>query len=264
MEKCEIFLKICRITSRVRQEKSALTEAELVEAVRMGLREGQTEMVCRYAERVFAMVVRQVTDVMDAQELTQDTFLRAFSRIDSYDPQKASLSTWLCRIAYRLTLDFLKRRSPAIVSMEESSVWQTDISDELLEAELSTGNEERIGLLEQVMDSYEQNWTREYFAFEHDIKLIDETGHQYKLRETQGIPQDELFFMEGMAGDYIAYVMVFDPLPLDLTKIIYIEPAGEPFNAWGANWSGSVTTLDIKQLQENQKLFEYFPRKIVE
>ena len=107
---------------------------------------------------------------------------------------------------------------------------------------------------------YEQNWTREYFVFEHDIKLIDETGH----RETQGIPQDELFFMEGMAGDYIAYVMVFDPLPLDLTKIIYIEPALEPFNAWGANWSGSVTTLDIKQLQENQKLFEYHPRQIVE
>ncbi len=111
---------------------------------------------------------------------------------------------------------------------------------------------------------YEQNWTREYFVFGHDIKLIDETGHQYKLRETQGIPQDELFFMEGMAGDYIAYVMVFDPLPLDLMKIIYIEPALEPFNAWGANWSGSVTTLDIRQLQENQKLFEYFPRQIVE
>lgn len=175
MEKCEIFLKICRITSRVRQEKSALTEAELVEAVRMGLREGQTEMVCRYAERVFAMVVRQVTDVMDAQELTQDTFLRAFSRIDSYDPQKASLSTWLCRIAYRLTLDFLKRRSPAIVSMEESSVWQTDISDELLEAELSTGTEERIGLLEQVMDSLsddEQMLLTLYYFEDHPLTEI--------------------------------------------------------------------------------------------
>lgn len=175
MEKCEIFLEIGRITSRVRQEKSALTEAELVEAVRMGLREGQTEMVCRYAERVFAMVVRQVTDVMDAQELTQDTFLRAFSRIDSYDPQKASLSTWLCRIAYRLTLDFLKRRSPAIVSMEESSVWQTDISDELLEAELSTGNEERIGLLEQVMDSLpddEQMLLTLYYFEDHPLTEI--------------------------------------------------------------------------------------------
>ena len=131
---------------------SALTETAIVEAVRRGRREGQTEMVGRYAERVFAMIVRQVTDVMDAQELTQDTFLRAFSHIDSYDPHKASLSTWLCRIAYRLTLDFLKRRRPMIVTLEDSMVWQTDISDEQLEAELSTGNEERIRRLELLMD----------------------------------------------------------------------------------------------------------------
>lgn len=88
---------------------SALTETELVEAVRKGRREGQTEMVSRYAERVFAMIARQAPDMMDAQELTQDTFLRAFSHINSYDPHKASLSTWLCRIAYHLTLDHLKR-----------------------------------------------------------------------------------------------------------------------------------------------------------
>lgn len=158
----------------MRQEKSTLTEAELVEAVRMGLREGQTEMVCRYAERVFAMIARQVTDVMDAQELAQDTFLRAFSRIDSYDPQKASLSTWLCRIAYRLTLDFLKRRSPAIVSIDIEKEW-TDISDEQLEAELSTGNEERIGLLEQVMDSLpddEQMLLTLYYFEDHPLTEI--------------------------------------------------------------------------------------------
>jgi len=131
---------------------SALTETELVEAVRRGRREGQTEMVCRYAERVFAMVVRQVTDVMDAQELTQDAFMRAFSHIDSYDPRRASLSTWLCSIAYRLTLDFLKRRRPTMVSMEETSVWQTDISDAALEAELSTGREERIDQLMEMVD----------------------------------------------------------------------------------------------------------------
>ena len=123
-----------------------------MEAVRKGRREGQTEMVGRYAERVFAMIVRQVTDVMDAQELTQDTFMRAFSHIDSYDPQKASLSTWLCRIAYRLTLDFLKRRRPMIVSMEDYSVWQTDISDNELEAELSTGREDRIDQLMKMVD----------------------------------------------------------------------------------------------------------------
>ena len=131
---------------------STTTETEIVAAVRKGRREGQTEMVGRYAERVFAMIVRQVTDVMDAQELTQDTFLRAFSHIDSYDSQRASLSTWLCRIAYRLTLDFLKRRRPQIVSIEDSQVWQTDISDAELEAELSTEREERIEQLMEMVD----------------------------------------------------------------------------------------------------------------
>ena len=131
---------------------SALTETEIVEAVSRGRREGQDQMVCRYAERVFAMIVRQVPDVMDAQELTQDSFMRAFSHIDSYDPRRASLSTWLCRIAYRLTLDFLKRRRPVNVSMEDTQVWQTDISDKELEAELSTGREERIQRLTELMD----------------------------------------------------------------------------------------------------------------
>ena len=111
----------------------ALTEAEIVEAVRQGRREGQTELVGRYAERVYAMIARQVTDVMDAQELTQDAFMRAFDHIDSYDAQKASLSTWLCRIAYNLTLDFLKRRRPMIVSIEDNTKAQRDISDEELE-----------------------------------------------------------------------------------------------------------------------------------
>ena len=131
---------------------SDLTETAIVEAVRKGRREGQTEMVSRYAERVFAMIVRQVPDVMDAQELMQDAFMRAFDHIDSYDPHKASLSTWLCRIAYRLTLDFLKRRRPMIVSLEDTKVWQTDISDEVLEAELSTGREERIERLQKVIN----------------------------------------------------------------------------------------------------------------
>lgn len=136
----------------MRHETSTPTESDIVTAVSDGRREGQDEMVCRYAERVFTMIVRQVGDVMDAQELTQDTFIRAFSRIDSYDANRASLSTWLCRIAYRLTLDFQKRRRPMIVSIENSQTEQADISETLLEAELSTGREERIERLEQLMD----------------------------------------------------------------------------------------------------------------
>ena len=128
------------------------TDEQIVEAVKGGGSKGMGLMVSRYGQQVFAMIARQVGDAMDVEELTQDTFLRAFSHIGSYDPQKASLSTWLSRIAYRLTLDFLKRRRPLIVSIEDTKVWQTDISDQQIEAELSTGNEERIERLQLLMD----------------------------------------------------------------------------------------------------------------
>ena len=111
---------------------------------------------------------------------------------------------------------------------------------------------------------YEQNWTTEYWGFENGIKLVDNAGHQYKIREVLGLPLDEQFFMKGNSGDYVAYVLVFDPLPLDISTITYIEPEGEPFNAWGANWSGKViSNLSIQDLRENQKLFDYYPRIVV-
>jgi RNA polymerase sigma-70 factor (ECF subfamily) len=98
------------------------------------------------------MIVKLVPNVMDAQELTQDVFLRAFDRINSYDPQRSSLSTWLCRIAYRMSLDYLKRKHPRVLSFDDNQVWQIDISDEQLEAELSTNRKERIELLGRLID----------------------------------------------------------------------------------------------------------------
>ena len=153
-----------------------LTETEIVEAVQRGWREGQAEMVGRYAKRVFAMIARMVSDVMDAQELTQDTFLRAFSHIGGYDPQRSSLSTWLCRIGYHLTLDFLKRRRPLIVAMENDE----GVCDE--DVELSTGREE---LIEQLM------W------------LVDELPDEERMLVT-------LYYFENRPLTEIAYIMDVD------------------------------------------------------
>ena len=153
------------------------TDVQIVEAVKSGRREGQDLMFGRYAQEVFAMIIRQVSNEQDAEELTQDTFLRAFSHIGSYDPGRASLSTWLCRIAYRLTLDFLKRRRPFVVSMEDTEVWQTDISDEQLEAELSTGNEERIQRLELLIDDLSPDERMLLMLYYFEDRSLDECSY---------------------------------------------------------------------------------------
>ncbi len=153
------------------------TDDQIVEAVKSGRREGQDLMFGRYAQEVFAMIIRQVSNEQDAEELTQDTFLRAFSHIGSYDPERASLSTWLCRIAYRLTLDFQKRRRPFVVSMEDTEVWQTDINDEQLEAELSTGNEERIQRLELLIDDLPPDERMLLMLYYFEDRSLDECSY---------------------------------------------------------------------------------------
>ena len=155
-----------------------------MEAVKGGGSKGLGLMVSHYSQQVFAMIARQVGNAMDAEELTQDTFLRAFSHIASYDPKRASLATWLSRIAYRLTLDFLKRQRPLIVSIDDTEVWQTDISNEQLEAELSTGNEERILRLQLLMDNLPPDerllLTLHYFEnrqLDECAYIMDSTSH---------------------------------------------------------------------------------------
>ena len=113
--------------------------------------------------------------------------------------------------------------------------------------------------------STEMNWRREYFGRGGNTILIDKSGHQYKCKDVMDYPNDKLFWVQGYSGDYFAIVLIFEPLPLNLETITYIVPEGEPFKANFANWSGEVKSdLSIKELRDNQKLFKYFPRKMVE
>lgn len=167
--------------------KTVQTEKQILESVKNGEHEGQDEMLRSYASRVFAMIVKQVPDVMDAQELTQDTFLKAFRYIDRYDAQQSSFSTWLCRIAYRLTLDFLKRRRPIVVSLEDYAFWQTDISDEELEAGLSTGDNQRIELLQELVQ-----------------QLPDEERMLLTLYYYEDLPLTEIAYITGINSKALA------------------------------------------------------------
>ena len=110
----------------------------------------------------------------------------------------------------------------------------------------------------------EQNWFREYHGRGGKTILLDQQGHQYKCRGVVDYPNDRLFWLEGYPGDYFAVVLIFDPLPMNVESFTYVVPEGEPFSAWGANWSGEVITdLNVQDLRQNQQLFEYYPRRVV-
>ena len=111
----------------------------------------------------------------------------------------------------------------------------------------------------------EMNWRREYFGRGGNTILIDNQGHQYKCKGVMDYPNGPMFWVQGMSGDYFAIVLIFEPLPLTLENITYIVPEGEPFKANFASWSGEVKPdLSIKELRQNQHLFDYHPRVVVE
>ncbi len=114
--------------------------------------------------------------------------------------------------------------------------------------------------------AYELNWNQEYFRFSDNITLTDQTtGLEYKIHNVQGVPFNRLFMLKGNAGDWVAFLMEFPPLPLSTYKLTYHEPKGESFSAWGADWSEKrIYGMSVQELKDNQKMFEYLEPKTVE
>jgi RNA polymerase sigma-70 factor (ECF subfamily) len=67
------------------------------------------EVVHRYKNKVHNYVARMVNDAEDAEDLTQDVFVKAFISLGSFRGE-ASLQTWLYRIATNLCIDRARRR----------------------------------------------------------------------------------------------------------------------------------------------------------
>src|SRR5215813_9038289 len=80
------------------------------EAVEPGLEllERQNHFVSAHMRRIFVQIYRIVRNVSDAQDLTQEAFIKALQRQEQLkDEQKAS--HWLSRIATNTAIDFLRR-----------------------------------------------------------------------------------------------------------------------------------------------------------
>ena len=66
------------------------------------------QLVMRYQDYVFTVVNRMVQHREEAQEITQDTFVKAYSSLSSFRGD-SKFSSWLYTIAYRKTLDRIKK-----------------------------------------------------------------------------------------------------------------------------------------------------------
>lgn len=89
--------------------ESSAHDARLVEDARKGNRDAYGELVMRYERRLLRVIDRFVNDFELSRDLAQETFLRAYERLDQYDPSRR-FGPWLFRIGVNLTLDYLRRK----------------------------------------------------------------------------------------------------------------------------------------------------------
>jgi RNA polymerase sigma-70 factor (ECF subfamily) len=80
-----------------------------VERTRAGDSAAFRVLVDRYGRSVFRLAYRMTNNEFDAEDVVQETFLRAYKQLESYE-SRSSFSTWLYRIAANYSLDLIRSR----------------------------------------------------------------------------------------------------------------------------------------------------------
>jgi len=108
--------------------------SEMSEVIEPGLelQDRQNRFVSEHLRRIFVQIYRIVGNVADAQDLTQEAFIKALQRQDQLkDGQKAA--HWLSRIATNTAIDFLRRSGRATYcEMEKAPEGHAESPEQLL------------------------------------------------------------------------------------------------------------------------------------
>ena len=88
---------------------SAADERVLIQRAKQGDLSAYDELVRRFQERVYATLYHMTSNHEDANDLTQETFIKAFQALQSFKGD-SSFFTWVYRIGVNKTLNFLKQR----------------------------------------------------------------------------------------------------------------------------------------------------------
>jgi RNA polymerase sigma-70 factor (ECF subfamily) len=83
-------------------------ESKLIELSRSGDAEAYAALVYLHQQMIRGVTSRMTGSPDDAEELAQDAFVRAYQRLGSFDG-RSKFSSWLCRIAINLTLDWRRK-----------------------------------------------------------------------------------------------------------------------------------------------------------
>jgi RNA polymerase sigma-70 factor (ECF subfamily) len=96
-----------------------------IDAVRKGNVQSFSVLVEKYQKLVYTLALRLLKKPEDAEEMAQDTFIKAFQKLDSYEG-KSKFSTWLYSITYNACISELRKRRIEFKSLDDTRISDQD------------------------------------------------------------------------------------------------------------------------------------------
>ncbi|MFO7932845.1 MAG: sigma-70 family RNA polymerase sigma factor [Bacteroidales bacterium] len=178
----------------------AQQDIQMVDKARKGDQQAYGELLGRYRDAIYFMLLKMVNSPADAEDLTIEAFGKAFKNIDQYTPNFA-FSTWLFKIATNNCIDFIRKKRASHVSLDQSvdgedtlapsSLIQSDSPD----PESTMINQQKVKLMREVVSKlkpryrtlvelrYFKEYSYEEIAGEMDIPIGTVKAQLFRARE---------------------------------------------------------------------------------
>lgn len=178
----------------------AQQDMELVEKARKGDQLAYGELLGRYRDAIYFMLLKMVNSPIDAEDLTIEAFGKAFKNIDQYTPNYA-FSTWLFKIATNNCIDFIRKKRASHVSLdqtidgEDSLIPSSMIQADTLDPELTMINKQKVKHMRNVVSKlkpryrqlvelrYFKEYSYDEIATELDIPIGTVKAQLFRARE---------------------------------------------------------------------------------
>ena len=120
----------------------AAKDMSLMRRVGAGDQEAFGDVIRGHQQRVWAVAFRFTRRPEDADDITQEAFIRLWKAAAKWEPA-ARLSTWLYRVTANLCLDYRKKRNPMAMSLSEDIAASCGTGGEAMEAQEAAGRVQR-------------------------------------------------------------------------------------------------------------------------
>ncbi len=145
------------------------------------------ELMDRYREPIYFMLLKMVNNKDDAEDLTIEAFGKAFKRMEQYTPQFA-FSTWLFKIATNNCIDFIRKKRIKAISIDQGfstddgDTIEISIKDAVLDPAEAMQKEERIKKMREIVEKLKPRYRKLV-----EMRYFDELAYE-EIAEELNLP----------------------------------------------------------------------------